>query len=358
MSVPGPGSNSHDLLEEASAIVRSDPAIAQQLAEQVLMQEPWNTSALSLAGTAASDSGDFSAAIEHLSEARIVEPDNARHHYDLGVVLVRIKDAFQACSAFEAAVSLVPDHRDAIFNLAIVYGLIGDMASALVAYTRVVQLGVAESREEQLREALGAIAANREDGWGLERAPESEASGPHAPALASRSMPELITLAASDELEGSPGVVREIIDHVLERFLLEQRASVILQQWRAQTQLQEYGVSAYLRGLAARVATLPCVRALVPQPSFQGSRVIEAGMFKDVEAQLRALLSMLLGRDVSEAMGLLQRGKRSWKWVAFLGDHSYEISWSGNAFHLSCEAEGLERDYIDHEGRFRAPTLL
>jgi tetratricopeptide (TPR) repeat protein len=69
------------------------------------------------------------------------EPGNARLHYSLGTVYSRAGDAAKGVEQYLQAVALMPDLKDALFNLATTYEALGQADLAVTFYERMLALG-------------------------------------------------------------------------------------------------------------------------------------------------------------------------------------------------------------------------
>ena len=74
--------------------------------------------ALQLLGTIHQSQGSGDRAVELLTRAADLDPQNPLVHYDLGLAVAQAQSAQKAVSHWERAVALDPGHKDSIYNLA------------------------------------------------------------------------------------------------------------------------------------------------------------------------------------------------------------------------------------------------
>jgi tetratricopeptide (TPR) repeat protein len=80
----------------------------------------------------------YQKAIEKYQQWLAKDPGNARLHYSLGTVYSRSKRVTEGIEQYQKAVSLDPDFRDALFNLASSYEAIGEAGWAAAYYERML----------------------------------------------------------------------------------------------------------------------------------------------------------------------------------------------------------------------------
>lgn len=92
------------------------------------------------------------------------DPDNARLHYTLGVVLSRAGQIEESIGAYREAVRLQPDFKNAVFNLAASYAALGHFDEAVAAYEGLLALaGPEEPLDYQARLQLSRLYAEKGD---------------------------------------------------------------------------------------------------------------------------------------------------------------------------------------------------
>jgi tetratricopeptide (TPR) repeat protein len=351
------------LLSEAFQHADSDPLKSLALCDRALEIEPWNAEALSLAGTSASDLGRTAQAVEYLRKVVSLQPNYARHHYDLGVVLLRSEQPQLARAMFETAVSLVPSYFFALYNLSISYAYLAQWVGALMAYVRIEQLDHGGDTAQRLRSVLVALS-DEQDGWGVERDVPDREDDQWWRLLVDVDLATLITTAADKYIAGDNVTVRAIIDHLLKRFAVDVVGETILNQWRAEIAFSEYGFSAYLRGLSDRLVALPCVRALVPRKPGARWHTIEAGIFKDPDLQMQKLLERTLDRTLAgPLMGMWQVSRspsegQAWTYLTTIDNDSIAVRCSGNVFYVEDDSGSPIASYSDYENEFEVLSDL
>ena len=138
--------------------------------EAVLRAEPQNMEALFLVGLIASQIKFFDMAIDYLTRAMKLQPNNATIRHYLGKVHLDDTDPERAERHLKKAVSLVPGRADAMYDLARCYDLGGKPGKAIEAYKAVMDLDADPSRamlgigksKEQMGDHTGAEANFRE----------------------------------------------------------------------------------------------------------------------------------------------------------------------------------------------------
>ena len=138
--------------------------------EAVLRAEPQNMEALFLVGLIAAQIKFFDMAIDYLTRAMKLQPNNATIRHYLGKVHLDDTDPERAERHLKKAVALVPDRPDAMYDLARCYELGGKPAKAIEAYEAVMDLDADPSRamlgigksKEQMGDHTGADAIFRE----------------------------------------------------------------------------------------------------------------------------------------------------------------------------------------------------
>lgn len=78
--------------------------------------------------------------VEAYRQKITMDPDNARWHYSLGIILMKSGDIAQALAHYQQAVGLDPDFKEAWMNLAAAYAASGDPARAKEAYVHLLGL--------------------------------------------------------------------------------------------------------------------------------------------------------------------------------------------------------------------------
>lgn len=92
-------------------------AEAARICRKILSDDPGFGEAWHLLGLLALDQGDHSQAVDHLKQAIAVEPDQALHYNNLGVVLNEAELYARAANYLQQALEIRPDLHDARCNL-------------------------------------------------------------------------------------------------------------------------------------------------------------------------------------------------------------------------------------------------
>ncbi len=85
-------------------------------------------------------SGRLDAAVEKLTRATTLDPNNAAYHSNLGEAYRRMRRYPEAASAFVKAMSLKPDLAEVTFNLALLLEQAGEMEGAAACFERAQEL--------------------------------------------------------------------------------------------------------------------------------------------------------------------------------------------------------------------------
>jgi tetratricopeptide (TPR) repeat protein len=92
------------------------------------------------------------------------DPNNARLHYTLGVILSRAGHIEDSVGEYRTAVRLEPDFKNALFNLAASYTALGDPDGAIGSYERMLALsGPADVLDYQANLQLGRLYEQKGD---------------------------------------------------------------------------------------------------------------------------------------------------------------------------------------------------
>jgi tetratricopeptide (TPR) repeat protein len=101
------------------------------------------------------DTGDFTAAIENLSEALELAPDSSKEGeltFELGLTYLNMRDYVMALTTLQQAADMEPESRDVYIYIARAHEGLDDLAAALEAYKRYVELSEqqGESADEEV----------------------------------------------------------------------------------------------------------------------------------------------------------------------------------------------------------------
>lgn len=137
-------------------------ALAQEKYDHILAMQPHHPQVTHLIGVIALQNQDYDTAIEKISEAIALEPQEASYHLNLGVAYKGIKHNARACACFEQALRYAPDWADAHFNLAVVLHAQQRLEEAIHHYEQAIAL---DPHNATYRSNLGASlqASNRLD---------------------------------------------------------------------------------------------------------------------------------------------------------------------------------------------------
>lgn len=93
-----------------------EAGVAYDKAFELFTTDASKADALTDKARMAADQGDIRTALDTLTRARLLAPDDADVHYNLGVVYVRAGQFDAAITAFDAAVKIKPEHANALNN--------------------------------------------------------------------------------------------------------------------------------------------------------------------------------------------------------------------------------------------------
>ena len=113
---------------------------AENAFRKALSLEPGNAEFLANLALVAMNRGDLAGAESTLREALRLDPDNARNHMNLGIVYLKQKKAREAASVIGRAAALEPASVEAHQLLGEALELSGDLAGAVRAYRRALEI--------------------------------------------------------------------------------------------------------------------------------------------------------------------------------------------------------------------------
>ncbi|MBV8784774.1 MAG: sulfotransferase [Gammaproteobacteria bacterium] len=145
----------------AAARLDDDPGAAAREAEQLLQEDPGNTAAALLLGTARRACGDPATAQQTFAALAAAHPQSATIQLEYGRALASQGHSAAALEAFEVAVRLEPELADAWRELSVLYAAQGNELACDAAFARYVRLA---TPEQHLAAAATAISQGRADG--------------------------------------------------------------------------------------------------------------------------------------------------------------------------------------------------
>ncbi|MGC2621444.1 MAG: tetratricopeptide repeat protein, partial [Acidobacteriaceae bacterium] len=123
-------------------VVNGDWAPATPIGNKLLAEDPHSFDALYMVGVMERQSGDFTAARDHLTEAMALDPSLANLRFNLGVTLARLHDSAGAVTQLQQAIALGDHDPEAHFELANALRAVGQTDSAkqeMLAYQQAVK---------------------------------------------------------------------------------------------------------------------------------------------------------------------------------------------------------------------------
>lgn len=131
----------HQLLLQAFALhQRGLLQDAQKLYRRVLAQEPGNLDALQPSLSIADQLGNYTLALELLESAKIVRPNDANIHNDLGKVFCELGRLDDALKSYARAIECNSEHAETFFNQANAFNQMGHLDDALKSYDKAINL--------------------------------------------------------------------------------------------------------------------------------------------------------------------------------------------------------------------------
>ena len=112
-TTPGPSLSYTPTIEQASALLATDPAAALRQAVAILTLTPQDPRAILIVGSAQRRLGDPTAARALLVPLAMAHPGAAHTHYELGLTLAALGETNSAIAALRHAVSRKPDLAEA-----------------------------------------------------------------------------------------------------------------------------------------------------------------------------------------------------------------------------------------------------
>ncbi len=150
-----------DLVNHGVELARAgDDAGAALAYRRAIALEPRDAIAHYDLGLALSRLQQFPEAIEHLSRAVALAPEDdyrgalSGAHINHGVQLARAGDREKAIEAYRAALAVNEEQPQAHYNLALAQQQIGDRTAAIASFTRALELDASELHRESLADAL------------------------------------------------------------------------------------------------------------------------------------------------------------------------------------------------------------
>ena len=154
------------------------PDLAAARFSAVLDDDPDFVEAYNALGKIFWKEGKLPQAIDQLSKAAALQPNNPEFHYDLGTVLLAASKTDEAISEFSKAIQLRPDYALAHANLAVALAGEGKLPEAIPHFAKVVEL---QPNDPDARFSLGLAYLNN-----------------HQPAEAATQFSEELSLAPND----------------------------------------------------------------------------------------------------------------------------------------------------------------
>ncbi len=145
-------------LAHASRLLRSDPALAERQAEEILKVVPGDPRAVLVQGSARRRQGDLAGARSILEALARTQPRSAHTHSELGLTLAAIGDVAPALAALRTAVALKRDLPEAWRAIGDQLGLAGDADGADRAYAEMIRASV---NDPTLMAAADALCEGR-----------------------------------------------------------------------------------------------------------------------------------------------------------------------------------------------------
>jgi tetratricopeptide (TPR) repeat protein len=332
----------HELLDQiirgASSQRDIDRSLALRLTEQVLEVDNFDARAHHLAGVLHNSEEGSELAVRHLRRAVELDPGRSIYEYDLGVACLYQRKPDEASRCFERAVEILPSYLNALNNLMICYLDLGDFLGALIVADRISTIDRAGRLGDNARKITGVLL------------------DPALPASDSvKAVLNGVTLAF--QLERQPDTTPKAAE------IFEKCLNVIPETVSSRAFVAAYLADCYLlldrheecwRYSQIARRTLPAAAAIIEHPVMN---MFEAGMFKDVEAYYKNLVSEMFG--VRPGLGIFRGHPQADEKIYMLStedDRTFEIRHVGNVVIVTdsdkneYEHHVYEDEYLSLEG--------
>lgn len=129
------------LFQQGLALHQQNRLAQAKLAyEAVLKEKPQHFQALHMLGYIAGQSGDFQGAVDLISKAIDVNPNDATTYSNRGNALLKLKRLDQAVSSFDQAVSINPDFAEAYFDRGVALHELKHFLEAVASYGTAISI--------------------------------------------------------------------------------------------------------------------------------------------------------------------------------------------------------------------------
>ena len=145
-------------LSHAVRLLRHDPCLAAEQADEILKVAPGHPTTTLLLGAARRMIGDTAVALRVLAPLAAAQPQWADAHYELGLALADRGQAEAALAGLRCAVALQPDMPDAWRAIGDYLTVSGDIGGADAAYAQHIK---ASTKDPQLLVAASALVEGR-----------------------------------------------------------------------------------------------------------------------------------------------------------------------------------------------------
>jgi tetratricopeptide (TPR) repeat protein len=140
---------------------------AKSFYRQVLKLMPHQADALHMLGVTEFQSKNYAQAVQLISRAKSIRPNNDLIHFNLGNALRAMGQLPKASEAFSAALRLRPDHLDALKNLGNTYKEQNLMDKAIACYDRLLAMSPSHPHTSYNKAIALLTQGQLAEGWDL-----------------------------------------------------------------------------------------------------------------------------------------------------------------------------------------------
>ena len=134
----------------------------ERLLKKILRRDPEQADCRHLLGLIAFQRGKFEHAVQQISQAAAVEPDNPTYFCNLGAAQLEAGATRDAIASYERAITLRPRYPQALANLGLAYEQVGELQKAEGAHRGAAEIAP-EDAASHFNLANCLVALDRDD---------------------------------------------------------------------------------------------------------------------------------------------------------------------------------------------------